>query len=304
MWAIKGRNGSGKSTLLQLLIGYIEPTLGSITWSIDKKEIDRMDISQHITYASPSMELPMHLTLREFMHMHQTFKPFLVPLDEILERLSLPTDVRLSKFSTGMIQRVKLAQACYSRSKLVALDEPMSNLDEEGKEDEEMDKLERRLIQRKMEREALKKESDEASLARLEELNEKIAEMERIIDTTDLLARALRDHVAFVPGRAAYLDGRGGSEMRLNFSGVGEDDIREGIRRICADFPDESIAQFGPLGITLCYHRLLTHRGFVVPKRLEHFLAKPQPTWGSPMLAEVDYDDIHYFVRASERSSM
>jgi len=35
-----------------------------------------------------------------------------------------------------------------------------------------------------------------------------------------------------VPGRAAYLDGRGGSEMRLNFSGVGDDDIREGIRRI------------------------------------------------------------------------
>ena len=52
------------------------------------------------------------------------------------------------------------------------------------------------------------------------------------IDTTDLLARALRENVAFVPGRAAYLDGRGGSSMRLNFSGVGEDDIREGIRRI------------------------------------------------------------------------
>src|SRR4029077_14940491 len=52
------------------------------------------------------------------------------------------------------------------------------------------------------------------------------------IDTTDLLARALREHVAFVPGRAAYLDGRGGSSMRLNFSGVGEDDIREGVRRI------------------------------------------------------------------------
>ncbi|MEE9446414.1 MAG: ATP-dependent chaperone ClpB [Arenicellales bacterium] len=43
---------------------------------------------------------------------------------------------------------------------------------------EEMDKLERRLIQRKMEREALKKESDDASKARLAELDEKIAEME------------------------------------------------------------------------------------------------------------------------------
>src|ERR671933_435701 len=38
-------------------------------------------------------------------------------------------------------------------------------------------------------------------------------------------------------------------------------------------------------------------------KALDHFLSRPQPTWGSPMLAEVDYDDIHYFVRASERAS-
>jgi 2-aminoadipate transaminase len=52
------------------------------------------------------------------------------------------------------------------------------------------------------------------------------------IDTTDLLVRALRENVAFVPGRGAYLDGRGGSSMRLNFSGVGEDEIREGVRRI------------------------------------------------------------------------
>jgi Fe-S cluster assembly protein SufB len=37
-------------------------------------------------------------------------------------------------------------------------------------------------------------------------------------------------------------------------------------------------------------------------KALEHFLAREQPTWGSPFLAEVDYDDIHYFVRASERA--
>ena len=52
------------------------------------------------------------------------------------------------------------------------------------------------------------------------------------IDTTDLLARALSENVAFVPGRAAYLDGRGGSSMRLNFSGVDETAIREGVRRI------------------------------------------------------------------------
>ena len=54
------------------------------------------------------------------------------------------------------------------------------------------------------------------------------------LDTTDLLAKALSRDVAFVPGRAAYLDGRGGTSLRLNFSGVGEDDIREGVRRIGA----------------------------------------------------------------------
>jgi 2-aminoadipate transaminase len=66
------------------------------------------------------------------------------------------------------------------------------------------------------------------------------------IDTTDLLARALEEHVAFVPGRAAYVDGRGGSELRLNFSGVGEDEIREGIRRI-GEVVREQVALYGTL---------------------------------------------------------
>ena len=67
------------------------------------------------------------------------------------------------------------------------------------------------------------------------------------IDTTDLLARALEDrNVAFVPGRAAYVDGRGGSSMRLNFSGVSEDDIREGVRRI-GEVIAEQVALYGTL---------------------------------------------------------
>jgi len=66
------------------------------------------------------------------------------------------------------------------------------------------------------------------------------------IDTTDLLARALREDVAFVPGRAAYLDGRGGSSMRLNFSGVDEQQIREGVRRIGAVVA-EQVGLYGTL---------------------------------------------------------
>jgi 2-aminoadipate transaminase len=66
------------------------------------------------------------------------------------------------------------------------------------------------------------------------------------IDTTDLLARALEEHVAFVPGRAAFVDGRGGSAMRLNFSGVGEEDIHEGVRRI-GEVIREQVELYGTL---------------------------------------------------------
>ena len=59
-------------------------------------------------------------------------------------------------------------------------------------------------------------------------------------------AGAARGDVAFVPGRAAYLDGRGGSSMRLNFSGVGEDDIREGVRRI-GKVISEQVGLYGTL---------------------------------------------------------
>ena len=66
------------------------------------------------------------------------------------------------------------------------------------------------------------------------------------LDTTDLLARALQENVAFVPGRAAFMDGRGASSMRLNFSGVGEDDIREGVRRI-GEVVREQVDLYGTL---------------------------------------------------------
>ena len=60
------------------------------------------------------------------------------------------------------------------------------------------------------------------------------ATLDERIDTTDLLALARTSKgVAFVPGRAAYMDGRSGSSsMRLNFAGSPEPEIREGIRRI------------------------------------------------------------------------
>jgi 2-aminoadipate transaminase len=66
------------------------------------------------------------------------------------------------------------------------------------------------------------------------------------IDTSDLLAKALRADVAFVPGQAAYVDGRGRHSMRLNFSGVTADEIREGVRRI-GEVIGEQVELYGTL---------------------------------------------------------
>jgi 2-aminoadipate transaminase len=66
------------------------------------------------------------------------------------------------------------------------------------------------------------------------------------INTTDLLARALAENVAFVPGEAAFDDGRGHSSMRLNFSCSTEDQIREGVRRI-GKIVAEQVALYGTL---------------------------------------------------------
>lgn len=58
------------------------------------------------------------------------------------------------------------------------------------------------------------------------------ATLPSFIDTTDLIARAIEREVAFVPGEAAFRDGRGRHSMRLNFSYVSEAEISEAVRRL------------------------------------------------------------------------
>jgi len=90
------------------------------------------------------------------------------------------------------------------------------------------------------------------------------------IDTTDLLARALRENVAFVPGEGAYLDGRGRSSMRLNFSGSDEDAVREGVRRI-GKVVSEQVALYGTL----------TGRGRAPARAPRRRASEPAPREGS-----------------------
>jgi ABC-type multidrug transport system ATPase subunit len=91
-YALIGNNGSGKSTLLQIIAGYIGLTKGQISWvDADGKAIDSTKIYQHISIASPYLELVEELTALEQIAFHQQFKSIhsaLKPI-ELLEKLGL-----------------------------------------------------------------------------------------------------------------------------------------------------------------------------------------------------------------------
>lgn len=58
------------------------------------------------------------------------------------------------------------------------------------------------------------------------------ADLPAAINTRELLAEAIENHVAFVPGQAFHADGSGSNTMRLNFSNVTPDRIEEGVMRL------------------------------------------------------------------------
>jgi ABC-2 type transport system ATP-binding protein len=162
-YAIVGPNGSGKSTLLQVIAGSIAQTEGKITYQIAgqpaeprepfrtgsggrefsaivqdaaKMIIAQDDIYQHISLSTPYLELIEEMTLVEFLHFHQLFKPFFqsITINEIIGEIGLgqAADKQIRYYSSGMKQRVKLAQAFFSRTSVLLLDEPCTNLDGTG----------------------------------------------------------------------------------------------------------------------------------------------------------------------------
>lgn len=138
-YAILGPNGSGKSTLLRVLSGHLTPTKGTANFKVDNKKIAISDIYSHVSYAAPYIELVEELTLKEALSFHCRFKPFILDLNirDVMNIISLPksaTDKEIRFFSSGMKQRVKLAMAILTKSSLILLDEPTTNLDKQGME--------------------------------------------------------------------------------------------------------------------------------------------------------------------------
>ena len=135
-YGITGPNGSGKSTLLRMLSGHLTPTKGKIEFLHQGKALDIGEVYHHLAYAAPYIELIEEFTLEEAIRFHQRFRPLLpgLTIDSLVERLGLQKarSRPIAQFSSGMKQRVKLALACCTTADYLLLDEPTTNLDEQG----------------------------------------------------------------------------------------------------------------------------------------------------------------------------
>jgi ABC-type multidrug transport system ATPase subunit len=136
-YAILGPNGSGKSTLLRILSGHLTPSKGTVDFKIENKPVAISNVYDHISYAAPYIELVEELTLKEALTFHRQFKPFILDLDVegVMNIIDLPksaTDKEIRFFSSGMKQRAKLAMSLLTKSSLILLDEPTTNLDKQG----------------------------------------------------------------------------------------------------------------------------------------------------------------------------
>ncbi|GAB5552501.1 MAG: ABC transporter ATP-binding protein [Saprospiraceae bacterium] len=135
-YAIQGPNGSGKSTLLKVLSGHLTPSKGTISFEQDGVPLEINQVYKELTFAAPYVALIEDFTLEEAINFHQRFKQLLPGLSTkgLIDLLGFQksTNKAVKYFSSGMKQRLKLALAICSKSNFLLLDEPTTNLDEQG----------------------------------------------------------------------------------------------------------------------------------------------------------------------------
>lgn len=135
-YAITGPNGSGKSTMLQCIGGMLQLSEGKIEYALDDKQLENEEVYKQVSFCAPYLDVIEEMTLTEFLQFHNRFKSFInnFSIQNIIEEIGLTNAVtkQIRYYSSGMKQRVKLAQAIFSNASIVLLDEPCSNLDTKG----------------------------------------------------------------------------------------------------------------------------------------------------------------------------
>ena len=134
-YAITGPNGSGKSTLLQAIGGMLQLSEGNLVFQ-DSNNNFLESPYQVLSFCAPYLDVIEEMTLPEFLQFHQHFKNLISNLSiaDVIRVIGLEAAAQkqIRYYSSGMKQRVKLAQAIFSDTPVLLLDEPCTNLDVAG----------------------------------------------------------------------------------------------------------------------------------------------------------------------------
>ncbi len=135
-YAILGANGSGKSTLLQVISGSLTSSEGTINYFRNNAPVDIENVFPELSLAAPYLDLIEEFSLSEHIDFHFQFKKYRDGYNKksLISLLNLQHSEHkaLKNFSSGMKQRVKLALAFCADTEVLLLDEPTSNLDQQG----------------------------------------------------------------------------------------------------------------------------------------------------------------------------
>ncbi|MCK5125153.1 MAG: ABC transporter ATP-binding protein [candidate division Zixibacteria bacterium] len=137
--AVVGKNGSGKTTLLKVIAGLIRASKGTVAYSGPNGKLSRDELQSSLSYVGPEMTLYDALTAEENLKFFATMRGLawhLEESDKLLSKMGLNGRGRdkYGAYSSGMKQRLKCAVALLNEPHYLFLDEPTSNLDEDGKQ--------------------------------------------------------------------------------------------------------------------------------------------------------------------------
>jgi heme exporter protein A len=136
--AITGKNGAGKSTLAKIIAGVLTATTGRIDYELENKKLDDESRKGHIGFVSPYLNLYDEFSAVENLFLLMRIRPGKTPdaalTEALLKRFNLwhRRDDLVRGYSTGMKQRLKYVFALSHSPSVLILDEPTTNLDDDG----------------------------------------------------------------------------------------------------------------------------------------------------------------------------
>jgi len=136
--AFTGKNGSGKSTLAKIVAGVLSPTKGEVVYQMNGKALTEDERKIHVGFVSPYLNLYDEFTALEnialLAKMRSNHSSIEAITESLLKRFNLwqRRDDNVRGYSSGMKQRLKYVFALVHSPSILILDEPSTNLDNDG----------------------------------------------------------------------------------------------------------------------------------------------------------------------------